>query len=141
MPKMQIRNIIITSVDFSLNNDFKPDEKVDFSFNVSLSSGDQQESKLVDSLVVVNTPEKEDAGNLPFHFSVTGRGIFSFSKELTEKEIDLFKNINCPAIVFPYIREQVADLTRRSGFPPLHLPPVNFVKMHKEDSKKDEIKT
>lgn len=138
MPKMQIKNIIITSVDFSLNNDFKPDEKIDFFFNVSISSGDQQESKLVDSLVVVNTPEKKDAENLPFYFSITGRGLFSFSKELTEKEFDLFKNINCPAIVFPYIREQVADLSRRSGFPPLHLPPVNFVKMHKKNSKEEE---
>lgn len=138
MPKMQIKNIIITSVDFSLNVDFKPEESVELSFDVSVTSGNHQESKLVDAVVVVNTPKKEDAVNLPFYFSVTGRGTFSFSEELKAEDIDTFKNVNCPAIVFPYVREQVADLTRRSGFPPLHLPPVNFVKMYKEQCEKDE---
>jgi len=129
---MQIKNIMITSVNFSVNIDFKSDEKTNFSFNVSVSSGNEKENKLINAVVVVNTPTKEEAENLPFYFSVTGRGIFSFSEDLTEKEFDLFQNINCPAIVFPYIRELVADLTRRSSFPPLHLPPVNFAKMHKE---------
>jgi len=32
----------------------------------------------------------------------------------------------CPAILFPYAREVISDLTVRGGFPPLILAPVNF---------------
>jgi preprotein translocase subunit SecB len=32
----------------------------------------------------------------------------------------------CPGIVFPFVRETVADLVQRAGFPPLLLQPVNF---------------
>ncbi|MGD8710740.1 MAG: protein-export chaperone SecB [Ectothiorhodospiraceae bacterium] len=32
----------------------------------------------------------------------------------------------CPAILFPYAREAVSDLTGKAGFPPMVLAPVNF---------------
>ena len=130
MSKLQIDNICITSVNFALNDDFKNDEEIELSFSVTVNSFDSEEKKIVD--VIVNTPETDPQGNIPFHFSVTGRGVFIFSEDVTENEDVQLKNINCPAIIFPYVREQVADLTRRSGLPPLHLPPVNFIKMHKD---------
>lgn len=34
--------------------------------------------------------------------------------------------IHCPAVLFPYARETIADATLRAGFPPVHLAPINF---------------
>lgn len=34
--------------------------------------------------------------------------------------------INCPSLLFPFLRRLVADLTREGGFPPLLLDPVDF---------------
>jgi len=34
--------------------------------------------------------------------------------------------VNCPALLFPFLRRIVADLTREGGFPPLLLDPVDF---------------
>jgi preprotein translocase subunit SecB len=34
--------------------------------------------------------------------------------------------VNCPALLFPFLRRLVADLTREGGFPPLLLDPVDF---------------
>jgi preprotein translocase subunit SecB len=34
--------------------------------------------------------------------------------------------INCPSLIFPFLRRLVADLTREGGFPPLLLDPVDF---------------
>ena len=34
--------------------------------------------------------------------------------------------INCPALLFPFLRRTVADITREGGFPPLLLDPVDF---------------
>ena len=35
-------------------------------------------------------------------------------------------NVNCPALLFPFMRRIVADMTREGGFPPLLLDPVDF---------------
>ena len=34
--------------------------------------------------------------------------------------------INGPALVFPFVRRLVADITREGGFPPLLLDPIDF---------------
>ena len=35
-------------------------------------------------------------------------------------------HVNCPALLFPFLRRLIADLTREGGFPPLLLDPVDF---------------
>jgi preprotein translocase subunit SecB len=39
--------------------------------------------------------------------------------------------INCAAMIFPFLREAIADVTRRAGMSPLLLPPVNFLELFK----------
>ena len=34
--------------------------------------------------------------------------------------------IHCPAMVYPYLRANLADLMNRANVPPVHLPEVNF---------------
>ncbi|MDP3298216.1 MAG: protein-export chaperone SecB [Thermodesulfovibrionia bacterium] len=41
--------------------------------------------------------------------------------------------------MFPYVRETIADLTRRAGFPPLHLNPINFIQLaEKQEAKQTQ---
>jgi len=47
-------------------------------------------------------------------------------------------HINCASIIFPFIRESVADLTRRSGLTPLILDPVNFVALYESSKEKEK---
>ena len=35
-------------------------------------------------------------------------------------------HVNCPALLFPFLRRIVCDITREGGFPPLLLDPVDF---------------
>lgn len=35
-------------------------------------------------------------------------------------------NVVCPAMVYPYLRANLADLMNRANVPPVHLPEVNF---------------
>lgn len=80
---------------------------------------------------------KAIAKDAPFHVSVKGFGLFVFEEKPDEEQINQIARINCAAILFPYIREVIADVTRRSGLPTLHLQPVNFVEMYKKQSSKD----
>ncbi|MEE9542343.1 MAG: protein-export chaperone SecB, partial [Thermodesulfobacteriota bacterium] len=70
-------------------------------------------------------------GNMPFFFELVGEGLFVFDKTPEKETIEMVSSINGPAIMFPYMRETIADLTRRAGFKSLHLPPINFVKLAK----------
>jgi preprotein translocase subunit SecB len=40
--------------------------------------------------------------------------------------------IHCPTILFPYLREAIADAVARAGFPPVHLDPINFEMLYQQ---------
>jgi preprotein translocase subunit SecB len=40
--------------------------------------------------------------------------------------------IHCPTVLFPYVRETIADATQRAGFPPVHLAPINFEVLYQQ---------
>ncbi len=52
-------------------------------------------------------------------------GIFVV-RNIPAQEMDAVLGIACPNILFPYVREVVADTVTRAGFPPVVLSPVNF---------------
>jgi preprotein translocase subunit SecB len=39
---------------------------------------------------------------------------------------------NCPSVLFPYVRETLADAITRAGFPPVHLAPINFDALYQQ---------
>jgi preprotein translocase subunit SecB len=40
--------------------------------------------------------------------------------------------INCPTVLFPYVRETLADAIIRAGFPPVHLAPISFEALYQQ---------
>lgn len=58
-------------------------------------------------------------------------GIFQM-RNIPNDQIDLLHNIECPNILFPYLREAVSDLTTRAGFLPVVLAPVNFAFLYQQ---------
>ena len=52
-------------------------------------------------------------------------GLFRI-QNLPEEALEPFLLINCPSILFPFLRRLVADITREGGFPPLLLDPIDF---------------
>jgi preprotein translocase subunit SecB len=127
MPKISVSDIRLISISFQANESFSPQSRgVKFKFNLTMESGrvGEQESQLC-VRISVSTPKSDD---YPFFLSITIVGIFDLEEPVDEKLRKQLLEINCPAIIFPYLREAISDITRRAGFPPLYLPPVNFIK-------------
>ncbi len=40
--------------------------------------------------------------------------------------------IECPALLFPFVRRLVSDLSREGGFPPLLLDPIDFASLYRQ---------
>jgi len=62
-------------------------------------------------------------------------GIFQI-RNVPSADLEAILAIPCANIIFPYLRESVADLISRAGFPPIHLAPVNFDAMYAERAKR-----
>ncbi|MBK6835049.1 MAG: protein-export chaperone SecB [Bacteroidetes bacterium] len=49
---------------------------------------------------------------------------------IEDKILDNFININAPAIIFPFVREEIASLTSKAGVGGVLIQPVNFVELN-----------
>lgn len=58
-------------------------------------------------------------------------GIFEI-RNVPEEQREPLLGVACPQIVYPYLRGNLADLTQRGGFPPVHLAEVNFQSMYEQ---------
>ncbi len=58
-------------------------------------------------------------------------GIFQI-RNITPEQMELLHNIDCPNMLFAYVREAVSDLTTRAGFLPVMLAPVNFAYLYQQ---------
>lgn len=123
----------LLAVHFDVNRDFAPGTDVEMTTQLSLNHEISIEQKMLRIFMKIEVSGK----TAPFSLIVEGAGLFEFTTDLpSEDQIEKIARINCAAIAFPYLRETVADITRRSGFPPLHIPPVNFVDFFEKNHKK-----
>ena len=53
-------------------------------------------------------------------------GYFSLHDEQNIGALEEFAEIQAPTVMFPFVREIIANLTMRTDFPPLLIPPVNM---------------
>lgn len=44
-----------------------------------------------------------------------------------------FLLIECPRMIFPYLRRVVGDITRDGGYPPLNLDNIDFLALYKQE--------
>lgn len=86
--------------------------------------------------VIVELGLRFSSKDAPFFLEVITEGVFLFNELPNTTTLKKISCINCNSILFPFIREFIADLTRRAGIPPLLLPPVNFVEFY-ESLKKE----
>lgn len=135
---MKFVNFALLKVNFFMNQEYKKDSAdtmvaPDIAINHEFREKEKQ--------LVVILGLRQIKGNIPYRFEVESGGIFQFENVPEEKLLKQLATINCPAILFPYVRETIADLTRRSGFPPLHLNPINFIQLAKEQEAKQTQST
>ena len=131
--EMKFVNFALLKVNFFLNQEYKADsaDKV-IAPDIVISHEFREKEKQLALIFGL----RQIKGNIPYRFEVESGGLFQFEIVPEEKLLKQLATINCPAILFPYVRETVADLTRRAGFPPLHLNPINFIQLAKEQEAK-----
>jgi preprotein translocase subunit SecB len=75
--------------------------------------------------VLTMTVTARAGGKTVFLVEASQAGIFTL-RGINEQQMGLVLSTQCPGVLFPYVRETIADATQRMGFPPIHLAPINF---------------
>jgi len=60
-----------------------------------------------------------------YDLEIVYAGMFRI-KNIPQEALEPFLLINCPALIFPFLRRLAADISREGGFPPLLLDPIDF---------------
>jgi preprotein translocase subunit SecB len=52
---------------------------------------------------------------------------------VNEEQIHPFLLIECPRLMFPFVRRIISDVTRDGGFPPLNVDTVDFMALYRQE--------
>ncbi len=119
---MLVSDVRLLNCEFKTNYEYAETENLELSAQIDFGSKFEEDKKIITGKIKAIVLA---AQNLPYNFEIEVGGKF----ELEEGEETRLKQLcttNIPAILFPYLRETIADITRRSGNQALHLSTMNF---------------
>jgi preprotein translocase subunit SecB len=67
-----------------------------------------------------------------FLLEVEYAGIFHI-ENVPDEQMHPFLLIECPRMLFPFLRRVVSDVTRDGGFPPLNLETIDFLALYRSE--------
>ena len=118
-----------------LDTNTPPDIKVLVNLDAKKRKSENQYEVLIKLSVVssAKTEDSNDGGNSKlFILEIEYGGIFEVTG-VPEDQIHPYLMIECPRILFPYLRRIVGDVTRDGGFPPLNLEQINFLALYQKE--------
>jgi preprotein translocase subunit SecB len=100
---------------------------------VGLRTRTEQIATDVYESVLTITVTAKSADRTLFLVEAAQAGIFSI-RGVPPDRLQPVIAVHCPAILFPYVRETIADATMRAGYPPVHLAPINFEALYAQQA-------
>ena len=92
--------------------------------------GEQIEENVFECVLTVTVTAKAGDKTL-FLVEAAQAGVFQI-RGVPMSDIQPIMGIHCPNMLFPYVRETIADAIMRAGFPPVHLDPINFEVLYQQ---------
>lgn len=135
LSSLQFEDYLIIKSEFELNPNFIPGN-VDLDFDLDSEFQLQIEKNL--AVVIVHCDIFKDSvdENKPYSLSVSILGKFKYEGNVEAEEFEKLCRVNATAILFPYLRAYISNLTSLSGVGTLLLPTVNVHKMIASDKAK-----
>lgn len=79
----------------------------------------------------IQSRDKETQDSL-FVLELEYAGVFHV-ENVPQEQLHPFLLIECPRMVFPFVRRIVSDVTRDGGFPPLNLDNIDFLQLYRQE--------
>ncbi len=99
-----------------------------FQVNVNLDSHPVKDKVFMSVLRLQLTANEEGSGDPIYCLELDYCGLFGFDG-IGEQHIRPLLMVECPRILFPFVRRIIHDTTRDGGFPPFNLEMLDFAGM------------
>lgn len=100
-----------------------PGENPQLKIGVNVNAGPRGED-IYETVVHLEAHAKSDAGVI-YNVELDYGGLFRI-KNVPENMMQPVLFVDCPTLLFPFLRRVIADIVRDGGFPPLMLDPIDF---------------
>ena len=86
----------------------------------------------------ITSANKGDPDTKLFLLEVDYVGLFNI-EGVAEDQLHPFLLIECPRLLFPFLRRVVSDITRDGGFPPLNLENIDFLALYRQELQRRQV--
>jgi len=135
-PKMQILGQFVRDMSFeniaaqkAVNAQVQPDIQVQVALDARKRETEDQYDVIMKFKVESKT--RDETPQAIFLMELEYGGIFKI-ENIAEEQLHPFLLIECPRMLFPFVRRIVSDVTRDGGYPPLNLDTIDFLELYRQ---------
>ena len=135
-PKMNILAQYVRDLSFEnilaqkgVDGELSPEIQV----NVNIDAKKRTTDKQFDVIIKLRVDSKsKNTNNILFVLELDYGGVFQI-ENVPDDQLHPYLLIECPRMLFPFLRRIVSDVTRDGGFPPLNLENIDFLKLYRQE--------
>lgn len=135
-PRMQVLGQYIRDLSFEnilaqkgVQGEVKPEIQV----QVSLDAKKRTVENQYEVITKFSISSKNKGGDETLFLLELQYGALFQVENVPDEQLHPYLMIECPRMIFPFIRHLVSDITREGGFPPLNLDQVDFVALYRQE--------
>ena len=107
-----------------------PGENPQLKVGVNVNAGPRGED-VYEVAVQIEAHASSDAGVI-YNAELVYAGLFRLAN-IPQEMLQPIMFVDCPTILFPFVRRVLADVVRDGGFPPLMLDPIDFARLYAQN--------
>lgn len=135
-PKMNVLAQFVRDMSFEnilsqkgVTGEVQPDVQVQVNLDAKKRNVDDQYEVLMK--LKIDSKSKVNSDQL-FLLELEYAGVFQV-ENVPDDQLHPFLLIECPRMLFPFVRRIVSDVTRDGGFPPLNLETIDFLALYRAE--------
>jgi preprotein translocase subunit SecB len=105
-----------------------PNPQLQVTVNVNVASQSEETYEVV---LNIDVHAKSDVGII-YNVELFYAGLFRL-RHVPQNMLQPVLFVDCPALLFPFTRRVLADITRDGGYPPLMLDPIDFARLYSQN--------
>lgn len=135
-PQMRVLGQYVRDMSFEnivAQKGASPDVQPDVQVQVNLDAKKRSQDHQYECAIKLNITSKAKEGEtVLFVLEIDYVGLFHI-ENVPDDQLHPFLLIECPRMIFPFLRRVVSDITRDGGFPPLNLENIDFVSLYRNE--------
>ena len=106
----------------------------DIQIQVKLDARKRSVTDQYETVIKLNIDSKsKDTNDQLFLLEIEYAGVFTVTG-VPDEQLHPFLMIECPRMIFPFLRRVVSDLTQDGGFPALNLETIVFMQLYRSEA-------